>query len=93
MTQAAPQPDRWLDADAAAKHLSIRLDGFRRKVADGTIPRPSYALGERTPRWRTSWLDAVMDPGTASTDPRTAVDALAAKIEAQGRQGRQAQAR
>jgi hypothetical protein len=84
---------RWLDSDGAARHLSLRLDAFNRKVRTGMIPEPSYSLGERTPRWWSPDLDAVMRQDTASTNPRTAVQALVEKIEAQGRTRRQANAR
>lgn len=86
---------RWLDADAAARYLCLRLDAFTRKVRSGLIPEPSYSLGERTPRWWSPDLDAVMRPDTASTNPRMAVQALVEKIHAQGqgRSRRQANAR
>lgn len=84
---------RWMNAEHAARYLDIHLDAFRRKVAGGVLPKPSYSLGSRTPRWWSGALDVVMDPGTASMDPRVAVNALAEKIEAEGRSRRQAQAR
>ena len=83
---------RWLDADGAARYLSLRVDAFLRAVAAGRIPKPSRHLGERTPRWDRSALDSVMIGGTASTDTRTAFDALAEKIKAEGRKGRASQA-
>lgn len=79
---------RWLDADASARYLSLRLDAFTRKVRAGLIPEPSYSLGERTPRWWSADLDAVMRTDTASTNPRTAVEALVEKITAQGGRAR-----
>jgi hypothetical protein len=78
---------RWMDAEAAARYLCLRLDAFTRKVRTGLVPEPSYSLGERTPRWWSPDLDAVMRSDTASTNPRTAVQALVEKIHAQG-QGR-----
>ena len=83
---------RWLDADAAAAYLSTRVDAFLRKVRQGILPKPSLALGERTPRWHRADLDVTMKPDTTSTDPLTAVTSLAEKIEAEGRARRQAQA-
>lgn len=83
---------RWLDAEDAARYLSIRIDAFFRHVRGGRIPEPSRYLGERTPRWDRSALDSVMIGGTASTDTRTAVDALAEKIKGEGRKGRSSQA-
>lgn len=79
-----PDP-RWLDADAAARHLCLRLDAFTRKVRTGIIPEPNYSLGSRTPRWWSADLDAMMmRPDTASTDAQTAVQALVEKIKTQG---------
>jgi hypothetical protein len=75
---------RWLDADAAARYLCLRLDAFTRRVRSGAIPDPNYSLGARTPRWWSADLDAVMRPDTASTNTRTAVQALVQKIKTQG---------
>ncbi len=83
---------RWLDADAAADHLSLRIDAFYRAVRAGRIPQASRHLGERTPRWDRSTLDSAMSGGTASTDTRTAVNALAEEIRAETRKGRSANA-
>lgn len=83
---------RWLDAEAAADHLSIRVDAFLRAVNAGRIPKPSKHLGVRTPRWDRTALDSVMIGGTASTDTRTAVDALVEEIKAEGRARRSSQA-
>ena len=78
------EQSRWLSLDAAAAYVSLRADAYLRKVHQGILPQPSYALGPRTPRWNQADLDAVMNPDTASTDPRAAVQALADKIEAEG---------
>lgn len=86
-----PEP-RWLDADAAADHLSLRVDAFLRLVKAGRIPPPSRHLGERTPRWDRYALDSKMTGDTASTDTRTAVHALAEEIKAQSRTRRSSQA-
>jgi hypothetical protein len=83
---------RWLDADAAADHLSLRIDAFYRAVRAGRIPAASRHLVERTPRWDRTALDSVMIGGTASTDTRTAFDALAEEIKAETRKGRASKA-
>jgi predicted DNA-binding transcriptional regulator AlpA len=83
---------RWLDADAAADHLTLRIDAFYRAVRAGRIPQPSRHLGERTARWDREALDSVMIGGTASTDTRTAFDALAEEIKAESRARRSPQA-
>jgi len=79
---------RWLDAEDAAAYLSLRLDAFYRAVRAGRIPHASRHLGERTPRWDRTALDSAMSGGTASTDTRTAIDALAEEIKTEGRKGR-----
>lgn len=82
---------RWLDAGDAAAHLSLRLDAFLRAVRDGRVPKPSHHLGARTARWDRIALDTVMmGASTASTDARTAFDALAEEIKAEGRSRRSA---
>lgn len=42
---------RWLDTYAAAGHIGLSPDAFRRRVKAGTLPKPSEALGPRNPRW------------------------------------------
>lgn len=72
--------DRWFTAGEAAGYLRLSSEGFRRKVRDGVIPPPSYALGASSPRWDRLALDARMMGGVASTDPNEAADAIAAEI-------------
>jgi hypothetical protein len=85
---------RWLDPEAAAAYLSVRVDALPRLVKQGRIPAPDHRLGARSPRWDRLALDAAFEGGTASTDPRQAVDALAQKIAKgwTGRKNRQADA-
>lgn len=85
---------RWLDAPAAAAYLCLRVDAFTRKMRSGMVPPPSYSLGERTPRWWSADLDALMRADTASTNTQLAVEALAEEIraKAQSRPRRQANA-
>lgn len=45
-------PDgRWLDRDALARHISVRVDAIARLQRAGRLPNPSYHLGQRQPRW------------------------------------------
>lgn len=81
---------RWLDAEGAARHVSLRTDAFLRRVYQGLFPKPSYGAGVRSPRWWQGDLDAVMRPDTASTDARLAVEALASKEAEKGRTRRSA---
>lgn len=75
---------RWLDSDAAARYLCLRVDAFNRRVRSGVIPEPSYSLGDNTARWWSADLDALMRADTASTNTQTAVDALVEEIRAKG---------
>ncbi len=86
---------RWMDAPSAAAYLSLRIDAFTRRVRLGKIPDPSYSLGDRTARWWSPDLDALMRSDTASTNTQIAVEALAEEIraKAQGRPRRTAHAR
>ena len=70
----------WLNRDALAAHLCIRVDAIARLLRAGRLPEPSYHLGPRQPRWNRAKVDAAMAGGVASTDPRTAIHALAAEI-------------
>jgi hypothetical protein len=74
----------WFTAGAAAEHLCISKVAFVRRVRDGLLPAPSYALGPKTPRWAQDELDAVMGGDASSADPSIAVAALAQAIKAKG---------
>lgn len=71
-----PNP-RWLDMHAAAAHIGITPDAFRRRVKAGTLPKPSAALGPRLLRWDRAALDAAMTPAAPSRRPLSgAINAL-----------------
>jgi hypothetical protein len=68
---------RWLDPEAAATYIGVRVDELRRLRKAGKLPEPSLALGPRTPRYDRYELDALFGGGTASPiDPDVAVGAL-----------------
>ena len=71
---------RWLDREALARHISVRVDAIPRLMKAGRLPKPSYELGPRQPRWDREQVDATLSGGVASTDPGTAIHALAAHI-------------
>lgn len=77
----ADAPD-WMNRDALAAHLCIRVDAISRLMRAGRLPEPSYHLGPRQPRWHRAKVDAAMSGGVASTDPDTVFHAIAAKIAA-----------
>jgi hypothetical protein len=83
---------RWLAPDEAARYLSVRPDALPRLVRAGRIPAPSYALGQRSPRWDRLALDSAFDGGTASTDNHRAASAIAQEIIQKGRARREARA-
>jgi hypothetical protein len=70
---------RWLDRDACAAYISVRVDELPRLVKRGLVPAPSYHLGERSPRWDRTTLDACFTGGVASGRRITLAEALTAK--------------
>jgi len=80
---------RWLDRDALARHISVRVDAVARFQRAGRLPPPSYHLGPRQPRWDRDKVDAALSGGVASTDPRVAINALAEEIAGRRRASRQ----
>nr|MCV4210078.1 hypothetical protein [Roseomonas sp. SXEYE001] len=60
---------RWLDREAAAQYLSVRVDELPRLVKKGLIPKPSFHFGPRSPRWDREELDGLMGGPIASRSP------------------------
>ena len=75
---------RWLNAEATARYICVRVDALQRLVRQGRIPKPNYSLGPRSPRWDREALDSAFNGGTASTNVRLAVEALVQEISQQG---------
>jgi predicted DNA-binding transcriptional regulator AlpA len=76
----ADAPSRWLDQPAAASHVGLRETEFARRVKAGKLPGPSYALGDRTPRWDRMALDQAMTGAAPSRRPLAgAVNAILAE--------------
>lgn len=57
---------RWLDRDALAAHICVRVDAIARLTRQGRLPEPSYHLGPRQPRWDRDKVDAALSGGVAS---------------------------
>lgn len=57
---------RWLDRDALAAHISVRVDELPRLSRAGKLPPPSLHLGPRSPRWWSADVDAAFRPGVGS---------------------------
>lgn len=82
---------RWLDVDAACKYVSMRESIFLRAVEAGKLPKPTYALGARTPRWDRHEIDARIEGQKHTQTVREAVDGVVAEIKAKGATRRAAQ--
>lgn len=83
---------RWLDREACAAYISVRVDELPRLLRRGLLPSPSYHLGPRCPRWDRDALDARFTGGVAS--PAEAHDlAVQDAVNAILGKGRQASAR
>jgi hypothetical protein len=71
---------RWLDRDALADYISVRVDELPRLAKAGLLPEPSRHLGPKKPRWDRLAVDARFSGGVASTDPQMAVAGLVQEI-------------
>lgn len=79
----APDTRRWLDRDALARHISVRVDAIARLQRAGRLPEPSYHLGPRQPRWDRAKVDATLAGEVAS--PAKGASHLAAAIYEEAR--------
>jgi hypothetical protein len=53
-----PEP-RWLNPDAEAAYIGVRVERLRPLVKTGKLPPPSYHLGKNQPRYDRLALDRV----------------------------------
>lgn len=61
-------PDgRWLDREAVARHISVRVDEVAKLLRAGKLPAPSYHLGPKSPRWDRGSVDARFEGALGST--------------------------
>lgn len=74
---------RWLDREALAAHICVRVDELPRLMRAGKLPAPSTHLGPRSPRWWSADVDARF--GRAVASPPRGAAGLAQAIEAQAR--------
>jgi hypothetical protein len=59
---------RWLDSEATAKYISVRVAALPRLVRQRRIPKPTHDLGPKSPRWDRLPLDATFEGGSDSTN-------------------------
>ncbi|WP_010516635.1 helix-turn-helix transcriptional regulator [Komagataeibacter oboediens] len=52
--------ERWLSREGLARRIDVKPHNVARMVKQGKLPRPSYHLGERSPRWDRHAVDALM---------------------------------
>ena len=71
---------RWLNAAEAARYLSMRTEGFMRRVRMAQVPPGSTALGSRSSRWYTDELDSFMRGEDPRRSRNTVSDYIARKI-------------
>lgn len=71
---------RWLDRDALAEYVSIRVDEIPRFTRRGKLPAPSYHLGPRSPRWDRQKVDAAFGGAVASRSPEAMVASVVQEI-------------
>lgn len=50
----------WLDPAAAAAHLCVPPRRLQALVRKGKLPRPSYHLGPKSPRWDRDKIDSLL---------------------------------
>ena len=60
---------RWLDREALARHISVRVDEVAKLLRAGKLPAPSYHLGPKSPRWDRQAVDALFAGRAASGNP------------------------
>jgi hypothetical protein len=65
VTTANPRRDRvwpgWMDAAAVAEYLCCTTPAAVRRYARlGRLPKPSYHLGPRSPRWNREQIDSLL---------------------------------
>ena len=78
----AEEAARWLDREALAAYISVRVDEVQRLLRAGKLPTPSYHLGPKSPRWDRLAVDACFEgrAGPSAESAEVAVQALVEKI-------------
>jgi hypothetical protein len=68
---------RWLDREATARYLSLRVDELPRMLRAGKLPQPSYHFGPKSPRWDREELDTLLGGDTKSAHRRSIEEKIA----------------
>ena len=72
---------RWLDREALATYVSVRVDYIPRLAKGGKLPAPSYHLGPKCPRWDRAAVDACFEDGLASAGEESHEQRVQAAVE------------
>ena len=71
-----PSLPRWLDRNALATYISVRVDEIPRLLHAGKLPQPSNHLGPKLPRWWSPSIDEAFGKASALTPRRGAAGAV-----------------
>ena len=71
-----PEP-RWLSPDQMARYIDSPVDKLPRLIKEGRIPKPTYTLGPRSPRFDRLEVDRMFSGGTTSVRTTNIGDAVA----------------
>lgn len=75
---------RWLSRKTLAAYISIRPSGVSRLVDEGRLPKPSLALGPRSPRWDRLAVDEAFLGESDRAEADAAIAAAVADILREG---------
>ncbi len=76
----AEEAARWLDREALAAYISVRVDEVRKLLRAGRLPTPSHHLGPKSPRWDRAAVDACFE-GRATPPTESAEEAVQVLVE------------
>lgn len=62
----------WLDREALATHISVRVDHLPKLQRSGKLPAPSYHMGPKSPRWSRHAVDEMFTGEPAAPAKPTA---------------------
>jgi hypothetical protein len=76
---------RWLDTSAVADFLMVPVRRVQKLVKQGKLPRPSYHLGPRSPRWDREAIHSLLSGNQATEDAEIIVAGMISGIASCGK--------
>jgi hypothetical protein len=76
---------RWLDTSAVAGYLTVPVRRVQKLVKRGILPRPSYHLGLRSPRWDREVIDSLLVGRHAEDDSANIIAGMISGIASCGK--------